>query len=60
MERENPNFGPLVAPLNSDGRHGPLHAADMTITPKTEATAITAVSNAIATHVFDWEGVKQR
>ena len=44
----------------------PLHAVDMTITPKTvglnkfgPATATPTVSTAIATHVFDCEGVKR-
>ena len=40
---------------------GPLPAVDMTITPKTPATATPAVSTTTATHVFDcqWEGVKR-
>ena len=38
---------------------GPLPAVDLTITPKTTQKGIPTVSTAIATHVFDWEGVKR-
>ena len=57
-----PQIMKRLRPGQTGYSNGPLPAVDMTITPKTppKATAPTAVSNTIATHVFDWEGVKQR